>query len=84
MGDLVEGDFVFDDRGNPTRITAAFDVMHHRKCYEVVFSDGSSLIADAEHEWASYTCADRKWANSSRTAAYIARNFVTSDQLAIL
>ncbi|HLQ29163.1 MAG TPA: protein kinase, partial [Ktedonobacteraceae bacterium] len=53
MGDLVEGDFVFDEKGNPTRITAAFDVMYQRKCYEVVFSDGSSLIADAEHEWAS-------------------------------
>ncbi len=84
MGDLVEGDFVFDDKGIPTRVRAAFDVMYHRKCYEVVFSDGSSLIADAEHEWASYTCADRKWANSSRTDTYVAKNFVTSDQLVIL
>ena len=54
MGDLAEGNFVFDEKGHPTRVTAAFDVMYHRKCYEVVFSDGSSLIADAEHEWASY------------------------------
>ena len=84
MGDLVEGDFVFDDMGNPTRLTAAFDVMYHRKCYEVVFSDGSSLIADAEHEWVSYTCADRNWVNRSRAATYAAKNFVTSDQLAIL
>src|SRR5256886_5744215 len=84
MGDLVEGDFVFDDKGIPTRVRAAFDVMYHRKCYEVVFSDGSSLIADAEHEWASYTYADRKWADSSRTDTYVAKNFVTSDQLVIL
>src|SRR5205809_1904836 len=50
--------------------------MYHRKCYELVFSDGSSLIADAEHEWASYTCADQKWPDSPPTDTYTARNFV--------
>src|SRR5438128_7983207 len=84
MGDLVVGDFVFDEQGHPTRITAAFDVMYHRTCYEVVFSDGSSLVADAEHEWASYTRVDRSWASRPRTSIYTAKNFVTSDQLAIL
>ena len=81
MGDLVAGDFVFDEQGHPTRVTAAFDVMYHRRCYEVVFSDGSSLIADAEHEWASYTCVDRSWASRPRTDTYMAKNFVTPDQL---
>src|SRR5260370_14792779 len=61
MGDLVTGDFVFDEKGHPTRVIAAFDAMHGHKCYEVIFSDGSSLIADAEHEWISYTCADREY-----------------------
>ncbi len=59
MGDLASGDVVFDERGQPTRISAAFALMYDRPCYEVVFSDGSSLIADSEHEWASYTSADR-------------------------
>ena len=76
MGDLGEGDVVFDEKGHPTPVTAAFDAMYHHKCYEVVFSDGSSLIADAEHEWVSYTCADRKWPDSPRTDTYTARNFV--------
>src|SRR5207249_818951 len=31
-----------------------------RPCYEVVFSDGSSLVADADHLWASHTRCDRK------------------------
>jgi Rad3-related DNA helicase/serine/threonine protein kinase len=84
MGDLVVGDMVFDEKGQPTRVTAAFDVMHDRPCYEVVFSDGSSLIADAEHEWASYTAADRKWPNRPRLSTPKAKNFVTSEQLAIL
>ena len=84
MGDLVAGDFVFDEQGHPTRVTAAFDVMYDRTCYEVVFSDGSSLVADAEHEWASYTSVDRSWAGRSQSSTYLAKNFVTSDQLATL
>ncbi len=84
MGDLVVGDFVFDEKGHPTRVIAAFDVMYDRTCYEVVFSDGSSLVADAEHEWASYTSVDRSWAKRRRTDTYMARNFITSNQLAML
>ena len=84
MGDLVRGDLVFDERGHPTHVMAAFDVMYHRTCYEVVFSDGSSIVADAEHEWASHTSVDRSWSSRPRTSVYAAKNFVTSDQLAML
>jgi len=84
MGDLVSGDFVFDEKGHPTRVMAAFDVMYHRTCYEVAFSDGSSIVADAEHEWASYTSVDRSWNGRARTSTYAAKNFVTSDQLTVL
>ena len=66
MGDLARGDFVFDEKGHPTRVMAAFDVMHHRTCYEVVFSDGSSIVADAEHEWASHTSVDRSLVQSTK------------------
>ncbi len=61
MGNLVVGDIVFDEQGKPTHVTAAFDIMLDRPCYEVTFSDGSTLIADAEHEWASYTYIDRQF-----------------------
>jgi Rad3-related DNA helicase/serine/threonine protein kinase len=84
MGDLVAGDIVFDEKGKPTRVTATFDIMYNRKCYEVEFSDGSSLIADAEHEWVSYTYADRKWASIPKTDIYKAKNFVTQDHLILL
>src|SRR5260370_2490084 len=84
MGDLVRGDLVFDEKGHPTRVMAAFDVMYHRTCYEVVFSDGSSIVADAEHEWASHTSVDRSWSSRPRTSTYTANTFVTSAQLAIL
>lgn len=83
MGDLVVGDFVFDEKGQPTRVTAAFDVMYDHKCYEVVFSDGSTIVADAEHEWVSYTATDRKWAKQQRSAIYKARNCITTEKLAL-
>ena len=84
MGDLVAGDYVFDEKGCPTRVTAAFDVMHNRTCYEVVFSDGSTLIADAEHEWASYTATDRVWQKRPKSKIYQSKNFITLDSLLLL
>lgn len=79
MGDLVVGDTVFDESGQPTRVTAAFDVMVGRPCFEVIFSDSSSIIADAEHEWASYTCADRKHLTTPHTP--LTKNFVNAEIL---
>jgi Rad3-related DNA helicase len=84
MGDLVAGDLVFDETGRPTRVMAAFDALYDRPCYEVVFSDGSSMVADAEHQWASYTCVDREWAGRTRSAVYAAKKFVTPDKLTLI
>jgi Rad3-related DNA helicase len=84
MGDLVVGDLVFDETGQPTRVVAAFDTMYERPCYEVVFSDGATLVADAEHQWASCTCADRKSADRPLSAIYTSKKFVTPDKLLML
>jgi replicative DNA helicase len=51
MGSVRVGDQVLDARGRPTRVVAATGVMHGRPCYEVVLSDGSSVVADAGHQW---------------------------------
>lgn len=51
MGDLVVGDTVFDENGNHCKIVAATGVMHDRPCYRIVFSDGTSVIADEGHQW---------------------------------
>ncbi len=85
MGDLGVGNMVFDEKGHPTRVVAAFDTMYQHPCYEVIFSDGSSLVADAEHEWVSYTATDRKhkWVNQPKTSTYMDKNFVTLDQIAM-
>lgn len=59
MGELAVGDLVFDGQGRPTAVVAVSDVMTDRRCYEVVFSDGSTLVADAKHLWVTVTEADR-------------------------
>lgn len=51
MGKLQPGDTVFDETGHPCQVTFATPYQHDRSCYEVTFKDGSSLIADAEHQW---------------------------------
>lgn len=59
MAELGPGDVVFDERGRPTPIVAASEVMTDRECYELTFSDGSTVVADAEHLWVTTTEAQR-------------------------
>jgi len=51
MGDVQVGDQLFDERGQVCTVTATTPVMLDRRCYRVVFSDGSEIVADAEHLW---------------------------------
>ncbi|MCK0175941.1 replicative DNA helicase [Mycolicibacterium sp. F2034L] len=51
MGEVAMGDWLIGADGRPTRVVAATDVMVGRPCYEVEFSDGTVLVADAEHQW---------------------------------
>ncbi len=51
MGAVRPGDLLVGADGTPTRVVAATDVMHDRPCYEVEFSDGTVIVADAQHQW---------------------------------
>ncbi len=51
MGDIAVGDLVLGADGRPTMVTRATDVMTGRPCFEVEFSDGSMIVADADHQW---------------------------------
>jgi replicative DNA helicase len=53
MGEVQVGDQLFGADGRPTTVVAATDVMTDRPCFEVVFSDGSRIVADAQHQWLS-------------------------------
>ena len=51
MGMLKAGDRVYAQDGSITEVEHAWPVLHDRPCYRVEFSDGSSVVADAEHLW---------------------------------
>ncbi len=51
MGEIAVGDRVLGSDGRPTTVVAATEVMTDRPCYEVHFSDGSVIVADAQHQW---------------------------------
>ena len=60
MGELRIGDRVFTDSGEPTVVVDATEVMLGRPCFEVEFSDGAILVADADHRWVTTTERDRR------------------------
>ncbi|WP_102419218.1 replicative DNA helicase [Mycobacterium sp. 4858] len=65
MGDVAVGDELLGADGRPTRVVAATGVMLGRPCYEVEFSDGTVIVADAEHQWLTETRASRKSAQAA-------------------
>ncbi|MFC7547118.1 replicative DNA helicase [Plantactinospora sp. GCM10030261] len=69
MGEVKAGDRLLGGDGRPTTVTHAFEVMHGRPCYEIEFSDGSVIVADAEHLWKTTTRASRRQ-RSQRPPAY--------------
>jgi replicative DNA helicase len=67
MGDVRVGDQVMGSDGVPTTVTAATEVMRGRPCYEVHFSDGSVIVADAQHQWLTDTRAGRRSGQQAAT-----------------
>jgi replicative DNA helicase len=57
MGHVRAGDYLIGADGQPTRVLATTGVMHERPCFEVAFSDGTVIVADAQHQWLTW---DRK------------------------
>ena len=51
MGQVRVGDDLVGADGKPIRVVAATEVMYGRPCYEVEFSDGEVIVADADHQW---------------------------------
>jgi replicative DNA helicase len=74
MAEVGVGDVLLGADGLPTRVVAVTDVMLGRPCFEVEFSDGTVIVADAAHQWLTETRASRKSAQAAavRTTAEIA------------
>ncbi|GAB3306987.1 hypothetical protein GCM10027451_14810 [Geodermatophilus aquaeductus] len=86
MGEVRVGDRVLGADGRPTTVVAATDVMTDRPCYEVHFSDGSVIVADAQHQWVTTDRAARRLGERGearvRTTEELARTVrcATADQ----
>ena len=65
MGDLCQGDEVFDESGLPCQVTGVYP---QGLCdgWQVNFSDGASLIANDEHEWITLDAKERKRRNGRK------------------
>jgi len=79
MGSLKVNDNVFDENGEPTRVVACTEVMHDRKCYRVGFADGTSIVADGEHEWITQNVWDKKRGNNKDQLALLPATVTTKD-----
>lgn len=78
MGELRVGDHVLGADGHPTRVVAATDVMVDRPCYEVRFTGGEVIVADAEHQWLTETRSSRRSSQQAVTGDNRYRNQPTS------
>ncbi len=74
MGELRVGDEVFGADGHMIPVVDATGIMVGRPCYEVLFSDGQSIVADAGHRWLTRTKSARKHGGSAavRTTSELA------------
>lgn len=60
IGELTAGDRVFGPDGAPIEVLAVGETMTNRPCFSVRFSDGATVVADAEHEWLTWTLRARE------------------------
>lgn len=73
IGDLAAGDYVYGRDGAARLVLGASPVHQGRACYRITFSDGSTVVTDAQHRWKAI-----EWSN--RPAG---EQVVTTEQMAL-
>lgn len=68
MADVVVGDTLLDETGNPCQVIGVSEISQ-RPCFELVFDDGTTVIADDVHRWTyqTYQTARDDWFSVSET-----------------
>lgn len=64
MGDIVAGQEVFDETGKICRVVTAHDIELNPVLYRMTFDDGSSVVCCEDHQWFTYTDAERNYLRS--------------------
>ena len=62
-------DWLLDEAGQPCQVLATSAIMLDHDVFEVIFDDGSNIMADADHLWLTFDIAARQ-ALTRRTAKY--------------
>ena len=87
MGEIAVGEQLLGADGRPVTVVAATEVMHGRPCFEVEFSDGEVIVADAGHQWLTWTKRARRHdaqlrGLSKEFASPVPPEVVTTEQIA--
>src|SRR5208283_3048955 len=81
MGDLKVGDWVFDASGKPTQVLYVSPILLAEDTYDVEFSDGSIIHADAEHLWKTSTFNERRATSRSKKHTKTTTGIRTTKQI---
>jgi phage terminase large subunit GpA-like protein len=71
MGTIQPGDQVFDENGFPCRVLNVSPVLVNQECYQITFSDGSTIIADGNHPWVVWDDLGRRKRRLIRTTTAV-------------
>lgn len=72
MGAVGVDDELIGADGRPTTVVAATDVLVGRPCFRVDFSDGTTIVADALHQWLTESDFDAGVRTTEQLAAELA------------
>lgn len=55
MRDVVPGDILLDENGNPTTIVAESPIFQDKRCFKITFREYGSIVASEDHLWVVHT-----------------------------
>lgn len=70
MRDVQVGDMLIGSDGHPCRVTET-SVPSWRRCYRILFDDGTSVVADGDHRWYTHAGQAHRLSGGVRTTAEI-------------
>ena len=80
MVEIKVGDMVIHPSGQPTRVEFVSDVIN-APCYEVLTTDGRSVVVDAEHPWAVTDKRTEKSRGATQRTRWFVDRIATTEQM---
>jgi phage terminase large subunit-like protein len=80
IGDVQVGDAIFDPEGNPARVTAVSETFTDHDCYELEFSNGERIVADAGHIWRTQARVNQVGVHAGRQMGARGQSVISRDR----